>query len=78
MVVSAEDFMIRVLVRPKLAKDYFDMKKKLNEELECPICLEKICCRKCFTLLNCGHSFCGECFMAQESPTCAVCRFGQA
>ncbi len=76
IIILEDDFKYKVLVRPKLAQDYFDMKKKLGETMECPICLEDIDCRHCFTLGVCGHMTHGNCWLAQAKPICPVCRFG--
>ena len=46
-----------------LRKNHYQMKQDLKKEIECSVCLEKICCEKCYTLLSCGHEFCLRCIM---------------
>ncbi len=58
-----------------LRKNHYEMKKDLKKEIECAVCLEKICCDKCYTLLTCGHEFCLRCIM--RCPHCPLCRSHQ-
>ena len=53
---------------------FFEMAMKLGEKFECPICTDIIDCKKCMTLLVCGHAFHMSCYMKQSSYECAVCR----
>jgi len=55
-----------------LSQEVFKMKNQLNEELSCSICLESICCDKCYCLLLCGHGFHFVCISSQN--ICALCR----
>lgn len=48
--------------------------KSQNNEIECSICLEEICCQKCYTILTCGHSFHLSCII--KCNTCPMCRGG--
>lgn len=43
-----------------------------NNEIECSICLEQVCCQKCYTILTCGHSFHLSCII--KCNTCPMCR----
>ena len=58
-----------------LRKNHYEMKKSLKKETECSICLEKVCCEKCYTLLTCGHEFCLRCII--RCNNCPLCRTGQ-
>lgn len=55
-----------------LSQEVYRMKKQLNEELNCSICLEEICCNKCYCMLLCGHGFHFICISSQV--VCALCR----
>ena len=57
-----------------LAENYFDMCKQLKIDLECPVCMDKLCCKKCFCLLRCGHYFHLSCWMKTELNNCPTCR----
>jgi hypothetical protein len=46
--------------------------KRDNNEIECSICLEEVCCQKCYTILTCGHSFHLSCII--KCNTCPMCR----
>lgn len=52
---------------------------QLNEEIECPICLEQAKLADS-AILNCHHKFCGECMVKtlatcnKNVPSCALCR----
>ena len=61
-------------VLPFLNNNYFEMTQKLNQKMECPICLEQICCKNCFTLLICGHAVHTNCYYNMEEPKCPMCR----
>ena len=60
------------IVNDYLKDDYYELKKKLNIDLECSICLDKICCKKCLALLPCGHTFHLCCLLKCNS--CPLCR----
>ena len=55
-----------------LKNNYFDMMKELNRKIECPICMEEICCKNCFTLLKCGHHL--HLHELMKCSSCPVCR----
>jgi len=57
-----------------LAENYFQLNKDLNKELECSICLDKLCCKSCFTLLACGHHFHARCILFVKEKECPLCR----
>ena len=40
-----------------LKNTYYNMKKRLDDDLTCAICLEKIDCERCMCVLTCGHFF---------------------
>ena len=61
------------LVGDKLKIDYFEMCAKLDIKLECPICMEQICCRNCYALSNCGNSFHLGCYI-KNTGACPICR----
>jgi hypothetical protein len=59
-----------------LKNNTYDMMKELDKKEECSICMEDVlCCRKCFTLLSCGHKFHLSCII--KCPVCPICRNGQ-
>jgi hypothetical protein len=60
-------------VMPHLAKEYFVLKQRANETLECPVCLEKIDCKHCISLWTCGHSFHASCTEACTTTRCPLC-----
>ena len=62
----------KVMTAEYLKNNYFDMAKECNRKLDCPICLEDICCRKCFAMLPCGHFYHLSCLINIEK--CALCR----
>jgi hypothetical protein len=56
-----------------LASTYYDLCKETNKDLECPVCMESVlCCKTCFTILKCGHSYHAGCYLRLDK--CAVCR----
>jgi len=57
-----------------LCESYFELKKKQNEEMECIVCMEKLDCKSCFTLLNCGHAFHSKCLLFLREKVCPTCR----
>ena len=59
------------IVSNYLAGNYYDLLKQTNKEIVCPICMEEICCKKCFTLLRCGHYCClYEYIRINKCPIC--------
>lgn len=60
-----------------LKNNYWDMAEKLERTHECSICLENICCKKCFTIMNCGHIFCLSCIIKCHPLMCPNCRQSQ-
>ena len=63
-------------VSEKLSKEFYRMKKKLEEEIDpCPICLESVDCPRCFTLLPCSHHLCAHCYIRLTGDkACPLCR----
>lgn len=59
-----------------LSKRYYHLVKKAEPEtnLQCPICLEDICCPDCFELWSCGHFLHRHCSAELEAPRCPLCR----
>jgi|TARA_A100001391_G_scaffold126651_1_gene86646 hypothetical protein len=55
-----------------LKNNYYDMAKQLNRKIECPVCLEEICCQKCMSILPCGHVYHLCCLM--KCDMCPLCR----
>jgi hypothetical protein len=43
-----------------------------DNKIECSICLDDICCQKCYTILTCGHSYHLSCVI--KCKTCPLCR----
>lgn len=62
----------KVIVADYLKNNYFDMATECNKTLQCPVCLEDICCKKCMALLPCGHSYHLCCLIKLDK--CALCR----
>ena len=60
------------IVSDYLKDDYYEIKKILKNKLECSICLDEICCKKCLALLPCGHSFHLSCLL--KCSSCPLCR----
>jgi hypothetical protein len=63
---------VNYMVNDYLKDDFYEMKLKLNQALECSICLDKICCKRCMALLPCGHSFHLACLL--KCNFCPLCR----
>ena len=58
-----------------LTGQVFEMKKQLNVQEECCICLDSLMeCKCCYTLLICGHAFHSRCWMDSNQESCPVCR----
>ena len=58
-----------------LTNQYFNMKKLLKYEEDCPVCLESLMeCKHCFTLLICGHSLHTKCFLDMINDQCPICK----
>ena len=53
---------------------FYTMQKELKQEMECIICMDKLECKSCFVLLNCGHSFHSKCLLFLVDKQCPVCR----
>ena len=60
------------IVSNYLSNQFYDMLKEAKKEVMCPICMEEICCKKCFTLLRCGHYCC--LYEYVKINKCPVCR----
>lgn len=59
-------------VKDFLKNQVWNLYKEKNEKLECSICLDNICCQKCYTILTCGHSYHLSCVI--KCKTCPLCR----
>ena len=46
--------------------------KPQDNKIECSVCLEDVCCQKCYTILTCGHSYHLSCII--KCHTCPLCR----
>ena len=57
-----------------LKNNYWDMSQTLEKTHECSICLDEIDCKKCFTLLTCGHIFHLPCIVKVQPMQCPLCR----
>ena len=55
-----------------LAKEFIRLKKIANEPMDCPICLDAICCDRCVCVLLCGHY--GHYMCLQKQSICPLCR----
>jgi hypothetical protein len=63
------------LVGRHLTSLIWEMKKELQHDDTCSICLESVmCCPKCFTVALCGHMFHRSCWGDAELDVCPVCR----
>ena len=58
-------------VKDFLKNQVWNLYKEKNEKLECSICLDNICCQKCYTILTCGHSYHLSCVI--KCKTCPLC-----
>lgn len=71
------DYDIREPIRPVkdfLKNQVWDLikSKTQDNDIECSVCLEQICCQKCYTMLSCGHSYHLCCIIKCKS--CPLCR----
>lgn len=57
-----------------LKDSYFKLAQDSGQIFECPTCLEVIDCKRCMTLLICGHSLHLSCYLKQTNYNCPVCR----
>jgi len=57
-----------------LSKKILKLKQTLQEDLTCSICIDTICCEKCFTVLSCGHHYHFVCIQQNPSGKCPLCR----
>lgn len=55
-----------------LAKEFMRLKGIANENMECSICLDTICCQRCCVVLQCGHY--GHFMCLQKLSICPLCR----
>ncbi len=65
----------KFMVAEYLKNSYFDMSVECNKKLDCPVCLEAICCKRCFSMLPCGHYYHLNCLIKLDK--CALCRDSQ-
>ena len=61
-------------VKDYLKNQVWDLIKNKPEDnkIECSICLDDICCQKCYTILTCGHSYHLSCVI--KCKCCPLCR----
>jgi RING-finger-containing ubiquitin ligase len=61
-------------VKDFLKNQVWDLIKAKTDDngIECSVCLEEICCKKCYTILTCGHSYHLCCII--KCNTCPLCR----
>jgi hypothetical protein len=59
-----------------LKNNYYDLLKKTDAKLECPVCMDDMMdCKRCFALLvPCGHAIHSSCFMRITNGKCPTCR----
>ena len=63
------------IASPYLTQQVWDMKKALQHDDDCPVCLDPVLtCRHCFCLLVCGHVLHTSCFLQLREDSCPVCR----
>lgn len=55
-----------------LAKEFVRLKGLANEQMDCSICLDPICCTRCVVVLMCGHW--GHFMCLQKQSVCPLCR----
>ena len=55
-----------------LTKEFVRLKKLANEQMDCSICLDSICCPRCCVVLQCGHY--GHFMCLQKLSICPLCR----
>jgi len=55
-----------------LKNEYYNMAIQCNKKLDCVVCLEDICCRKCMAILPCGHYYHLSCLL--QCKNCPLCR----
>jgi hypothetical protein len=66
-------FQVKVMfVKDHLKNQMWDLLKETNKKTECPVCLEEICCKTCYTIGICGHAGHLSCLL--KCKTCPVCR----
>jgi len=61
-------------VKDYLKNQVWDLIKAKTDDnfIECSVCLEEVCCKKCYTILTCGHSYHLCCII--KCNTCPLCR----
>ena len=80
MPINLQDFNAPVtntrLADDYLKNNYYDLLKKTEAKLECPVCIDDLMeCRRCFALLvPCGHAIHSSCFMRIINGKCPTCR----
>lgn len=63
-----------ILCLPHLKNTYYEMCVETKKKLECSVCLDELCCKRCFCLLMCGHSLHADCWLRMTEKRCPVCR----
>jgi len=61
-------------VKDYLKNQVWDLIKAKTDDnfIECSVCLEEVCCKKCYTILTCAHSYHLSCII--KCNTCPLCR----
>jgi len=55
-----------------LKNQMWDLLKTTNQKIECPVCLDEVCCKICYTVAVCGHSGHLSCLL--KCKACPLCR----
>lgn len=76
-IMEDENHVVTVPKMPRFVSDHlknqlFDLMKETNRKAECPICMEEITCKHCFTVNVCGHY--GHMCCLLKCNSCPVCR----
>lgn len=72
---ESEEHIVQVKLqycKDHLKNQMWDLLKETNKKIECPICLEEVVCKHCFTIQVCGHY--GHLCCLMKCKTCPVCR----
>ena len=72
LVSSSPPVPTKFMVGEYLKNSYFEMAMECKKKLECPVCLEEICCKRCCSVLPCGHHYHLSCLIKLDK--CALCR----
>lgn len=72
--INIEEIFLPRIVSIHLKKRFYDLCEKADEELSCPICLDKIKCSHSCELLYCGHALHIDCYRECEKDECPICK----